>query len=155
MGVGSCSPYHKIHYIEIRYIEVWVYVCVSNYIVCITGCIIWMTGKIYIFSKLNFSSCFIATKSSKETSSCLNKMLGWVSVFGGRENRNCVEVGKKKLVWGRNGGKIVCQMIYHFYLSISCWTPCIYCSTYVVECNQNNWHLQIQTLHCHYRCLWR
>ena len=116
MGVGSCSPYHKIHYIEIRYIEVWVYVCVSNYIVCITGCIIWMTGKIYIFSKLNFSSCFIATKSSKETSSCLNKMLGWVSVFGGRENRNCVDVGKKKLVWGRNGGKIVWQMIYHLYI---------------------------------------
>ena len=24
-GAGICSLYHKIHYIEIRYIEVWVY----------------------------------------------------------------------------------------------------------------------------------
>ena len=24
-GAGICSLYHKIHYIEIRYIEVWMY----------------------------------------------------------------------------------------------------------------------------------
>ena len=149
MGVGSCSPYHKIHYVEVCYIEVWVYVCVSNYIVCITGCIIWMTGKIYIFSKLNFSSCFIATKSSKETSSCLNKMLGWVSVFGGWSRKKEIGLGEE---WRKNSLTNDLSLVY---LSISCWTPCIYCSTYVVECNQNNWHLQIQTLHCHYRCLWR
>ena len=27
---GICSLYHKIHYIEIRYIEVWVYYILNN-----------------------------------------------------------------------------------------------------------------------------
>ena len=29
-GAGICSLYHKIHYIEIRYIEVWVYYILNN-----------------------------------------------------------------------------------------------------------------------------